>query len=101
MRFGLAHVGLVVSALLAAAVGMSGPAALAVLALVSLAGGHALALRWRLGIALAAWAIWTGFFENSLGLLTFSGPDLARVVALGVLAAALHTRARGWDRLGP
>jgi hypothetical protein len=57
---------------------------------------------WRIGMALSAWAIWTGFFESTLGLLTFSGPDLIRLGALGLLAAVgTHLVPRRWDRLGP
>jgi hypothetical protein len=77
VRFGLAHVWLVVAALFAAAIGVSRPVSFALVAATALASGHALAAHLRLGITLAAWAIWTGFFENTLGLLTFSVPQLA------------------------
>ncbi|MCW2808340.1 MAG: hypothetical protein JWQ93_2295 [Marmoricola sp.] len=90
VRFGLAHAWLVVAALFAAAIGVSRPVSFALLAATALAGGHALAAHWRLGITLAAWAIWTGFFENTLGLLTFSVPDVGRLVLLVLLAAVLE-----------
>jgi hypothetical protein len=102
IRYGLAHVWLVAVALLAGATGMPRPASFALLVLAALLSGRGLGLRWRVGIALAAWAIWTGFLENSVGILTFTGPDLLRLVILCALAAAVAHLGRGvWARLAP
>jgi hypothetical protein len=92
VRFGLAHAGLVVAALLAAVTQMPGSLSLTVIAVAAVASGRGLPVHSRAGIALAAWAIWTGFLENTLGVLTFSGADLARLATLVVLAVV---------RLGP
>jgi hypothetical protein len=102
VRYGIAHVWLVSAALAAAAIGLPHPASFALLAVAALVGWHGLAVHWRAATALAAWAIWTGFFENSLGVLTFSGPDLLRLAALGVLAVTAARLGHGvWARLAP
>jgi hypothetical protein len=100
MRYGLAHAGLVLAALLAAACGLPRPASFVVLALTALLGGRGQTIGWRVAVAVAAWAIWTGFFEHTLGVLTFSGQDLLRLAALTTVAAACTVRAtRSWARL--
>jgi len=102
MRYGLAHAGLVLAALVAAACGLPPPASFVLLALTALLGGRGLTIGWRVAIAVASWAIWTGFFEHTLGLLTFSGHDLLRLATLTTVAAAFSARAtRGWARLAP
>lgn len=101
VRYALAHAWLVLAALVAAASSLPGSASLLLLTLVALAAGQGLATGWRIGIALAAWAIWTGFFENTLGLLTFSLADVIRLGVLAALAAAAAVRGtRRWDTLG-
>jgi hypothetical protein len=100
VRYALAHTWLVLAALVAAASSLPGPASFLLLTLVALAAGQGLAIGWRVGIALAAWAIWTGFFENTLGLLTFSLTDVLRLAVLTALAAGVAVRdTRRWDTL--
>jgi hypothetical protein len=95
VRYASAHAGLVLAALVAGVLRVPAPASFVLLTVAALAGGRGLAIGWRAAIALAAWAIWTGFFENTLGLLTFSVPDLVRLTAVVGMAAL----ARSWDRL--
>ena len=99
VRFGIAHAGLVTTALIVAAASLPGPVALGAMAVSAGAGGRRLSLGWRSGIALSAWAIFTGFLHNDLGLLTFAPPDLLRLAALLLVCAVW--RRRRWDRLGP
>lgn len=102
LRYGLAHAGLVLAALVAAACGFPRPASFVVLAVTALLGGRGLTIGWRVAIAVASWAIWTGFFEHTLGVLTFSGQDLLRLAALTTVAATCTARAtRSWARLAP
>jgi hypothetical protein len=107
VRYGVAHIWLVASALLAGTTGLPRPASYALVALTALLGGGGLSVRWRLGLALAGWAIWTGFLDNTLGLLSFSVADLLRLAPLCGLAAVgapllCLLRPRGnWDTLGP
>ena len=101
VRYGLAHAGLVATALLASATELPGPLSFTLLVATGLTLSRGLVVRWRVGVALAAWAIWTGFLENSLGVLSFSGPDVARLVAVGVIAGATGYLGRlRWVRLG-
>jgi hypothetical protein len=47
-----------------------------------------------LGVGVEAWALFTGFAHNRFGDLTFTGPDLARLVlfTVGTVALALLVR---------
>jgi hypothetical protein len=102
VRYGLAHAGLVLVALAAAATRVPLAGSLVLLTLAALVGARGLGLGWRVAIALAAWAVWTGFFEHSVGVLTFSGGDLVRLAALtGLAAACTHRVVRPWSRLAP
>ena len=101
VRYGRANAGLVAIALLAGATELPGPLSFTLVVATGLTLSRGLGVRWRVGVALAAWAIWTGFLENSLGVLTFSGPDVARLVAVGVIAGATGYLGRlRWVRLG-
>ncbi len=100
LRYGLAHAGLVAAALVAAATGMAGPTSFGLIALTTALGARRLGVTWRIGIAVAAWAIWTGFLHHTLGQLTVAAPDLERLAALVVLAIACSLLRPGrWDRL--
>ncbi|MET1000147.1 MAG: hypothetical protein ABWX73_15640 [Marmoricola sp.] len=92
VRFGLAHGWLIAAALFAGATHMPEALSLTVVAVTAVASGRGLAVHQRAGVGLAAWAIWTGFLANSLGVLTWSGPDLARLTTLILLTVV---------RLGP
>ena len=101
LRYGFAHVGLVAAALAAGATRLPGPMSFGLIALTAMLGARGLGVTWRIGIAVAAWAIWTGFLHHTLGQLTLADPDLARLaalVALGIACALL--RPWRWDRLG-
>ena len=101
LRYGLAHAGLVAAALTAGATGMPGSMSLGLMAVTMLLGSRRLGAVWRVGIALATWAIWTGFLHHTLGVLTFTDPDLLRLGGLVAVAigGALVQPGR-WDRLG-
>lgn len=46
-------------------------------------------------VGVEAWALFTGFAHNRLGDLTFTGPDLARLVVFTVGTVALAVLLRG------
>jgi len=101
LRYGAAHVGLVAAALTAGATGMPGPMSFGLIAATTLLGARRLGALWRVGIAVAGWAIWTGFLHHTLGQLTFADPDLVRLAALVAVAIACSLLRPGrWDRLG-
>jgi hypothetical protein len=101
LRYGWAHAALVAAALAAGATGMPGPMSFALVSATTILGARRLGVVWRVGIALAAWAIWTGFLHHTLGQLTFTDPDLLRLAGLVVLATAGSILRPGrWDRLG-
>jgi hypothetical protein len=102
LRYGFAHGGLVVAALVAGATGIPGSASFTLIAVTVVLGSRRLGAGWRVGIAAAAWAIWTGFLHHVLGQLTFADPDLERLAALVVVAlGSVLLRPGRWDRLGP
>jgi hypothetical protein len=88
IRFGLGEAGLVLVALVAAAVHLPLLAALVLLGLSAVVGGWWVSLGWAAGLGASAWAFYTGFLENRLGELTLAGTDLRR---LGVLLLAAVT----------
>ena len=61
VRYAATHVGLALSALAAAAAGLPDGWALGLLLAVGVSGSRRLPLAGRGGVALAAWAVWTGF----------------------------------------
>jgi hypothetical protein len=64
--------------------------ALGVVAIVAALGSVGLPLRWRLTCGVVAWALLTGFVYNRFGVLTFTKPDLTRMLIL-VGAASVAT----------
>src|SRR5689334_20308860 len=92
VRFGLAHVLLVVTLLTTGAVGLSGSLVFVVVAAAAAAGTLGLGVAWAAGTGVSAWALYTGFEVHSYGLLTFSGPDLLRLGALVGVAVVLSAR---------
>jgi len=101
LRYGWAHTGLVAAALTAGATGMPGPMSFTLIAVTTVLGARRLGVTWRVCIAVAAWAIWTGFLHHTLGQLTFADPDLLRLAALVTVAIACSiVRPGRWDRLG-
>ena len=89
VRFGLAHLLLVISLLVTGGAGLSASLAFVVVAGAAVAGSLGLGLAWAGGIGVSAWALYTGFAEHSAGLLTFSGTDLLRLGVLVGCAVAL------------
>ena len=89
VRFGLAHLLLVVVLLVTGAAGLTTPLAFVVVAGAAAAGSVGLGLAWAAGVGVSAWALFTGFAEHSAGLLTFSDLDLVRLALLVCCAAAL------------
>lgn len=84
IRFGIAEAALVAALLVASALRLDEQLTLALVALTTVAAGTLLAPVCAAGLGVSAWAMFTGFSENSLGTLTFAGPDLLR---LGLLVA--------------
>lgn len=97
VRYAATHVGLALSALAAAAAGLPEGWAFGLLVVVGVRGSLRLPAVGRVGVALAAWAVWTGFFENALGQLTLATPDLFRLTV--AVVACLVLRAPAWVRL--
>jgi hypothetical protein len=94
VRFGIANTLLVV-ALLAAAAARLDKAETELIAVI--AGGLAsvgLSLLMTAWVGVIAWALFTGFVENSYGQLTFEGGDLKRLAgfAVATMALAFFTR---------
>ena len=89
VRFGLAHLLLVVALLVTGAAGLTTSLAFVVVAGAAAAGSVGLGLAWAAGVGVSAWALFTGFAEHSAGLLTFSDLDLLRLAMLVGCAAAL------------
>lgn len=82
VRFGLAHLLLVLAMIATGAAGLTASLVFVVVAGAAIAGSLGLGSGWAAGIGVSAWALYTGFAEHASGLLTFSGLDLVR---LGVL----------------
>jgi hypothetical protein len=61
-----------------------------VVVLVTLAyGGSRLGPSWAAGLGLSAWAMFTGFAENTLGTLTFAQGDVIRLALMVAGCAAV------------
>jgi hypothetical protein len=111
VRFALANVALVMALFVAAAARLQ-PLEAEVTALVTAVVASAgLAVLLRAAVGVVAWALVTGFVQNSLGQLTFDRADLGRLVLFVVFLGACHhhgaasspavrpPRGRGGDRL--
>jgi hypothetical protein len=94
VRFGLANAALACSLCLAAAVGLGAGATAGVAVLVSALCGVALSRHATAGLAVTAWAWWTGFSENSYGQLTLAPADLVRLAVFVVVAVVAATLLR-------
>jgi hypothetical protein len=90
VRFGLAQCALVAVLLASAAVRLGEVSTLAAVCLVTSAAALVLPARWAALLGLVAWACFTGFVANQLGQLTFTGPDLARLVLLLTVGSTAH-----------
>jgi hypothetical protein len=84
----LAHTALVLAALVAAALALPAGVTFVLLAITVLLGATAQAHAWALLLGVSAWAIWTGFFEDSLGQLAVAPPDLVRLAAMAIVGLA-------------
>ena len=90
VRFGIAN-GLLVAALIVAAAARLNPTGTELVAVI--AAGVAsvgLSILMTTSVGVIAWALFTGFIENSYGQLTFEASDLIR---MAVFAAATVTLA--------
>ena len=67
--------------------GMAEPLALLAVCVVTLAYATRLPPAFAFALGIAAWAYFTGFEVNRYGELTFTCPDLARLVVLLLLCA--------------
>ena len=96
VRFGLGQCGLVATLLVAAAVRLADvPTLLAVCLATTLAASY-LPGPWAALLGLVAWAYFTGFVTNSLGVLTFDAADLARLALLVAVGCTAHWAV--WER---
>ncbi|MEP6815724.1 MAG: hypothetical protein ABI873_09255 [Marmoricola sp.] len=84
IRFGIGHAILIGAVLVTGVFRLDPLTAFGLVLLTAVVGGRALGLVWRAGLAMSAWAMFTGFDENRFGILTFSRADLLR---LGLLVA--------------
>lgn len=93
VRFGLASGAVVLALLVAAALPLDLGETAFVALLAAAAASATLPLLFTVVVGLEAWAFFTGFFENSYGVLTLTSADLLRlagfVVATSVLAHLL------------
>jgi hypothetical protein len=92
VRFGLAHMLLVLVMLVTGAAGLTASLAFLVVVGAAAAGSLGLGSAWAAGIGVSAWALYTGFAEHAAGLLTFSGHDLLRLCVLVGCAVVLSAR---------
>ncbi|WP_426242067.1 hypothetical protein [Nocardioides sp. LHG3406-4] len=91
IRFAIANTALVLT-LFATAVGNASLlATTTITAIVATLATAGLALRWRLPIAVVAWALLTGFVVNKYGELTFHSPDVTRLVLFMTVVPAIAT----------
>src|SRR4051812_2984032 len=72
-----------------------GPAGVAVLLVVTALASPVLPRAAALLVAVAGWALATGFLVNDLGQLTFGTTDLLRLAGFAAVAAALGRRRAG------
>ena len=91
VRFGLAQCAMVTVLLASAAVHLDALPTLVAVCLVTFAAALVLPLPWAAVLGLVAWAFFTGFVTNRLGVLTFAEPDLARLALLVAVGGASHS----------
>ena len=101
VRYGLGHVWMCVSVLVAHGLGLPDLVVLVVAVSVVLASRHGLGLAPTVGLGVATWAVWTGFVEHRLGVLTLALPDLGRLGLVVLVCAVAALRPRPWARLAP
>jgi hypothetical protein len=87
VRLGLVHAGLVLTALVVAALAVPAPIPLLLLTAAAFVGSTVLPPSWAALLGFSAWAIWTGFFQDSLGQLAVAPADLVRLTT--VIAVSL------------
>src|SRR6476661_5007916 len=92
VRFGIANGLLVLIGSWAARLGATGTAWATVIAAGLL--GLGLSLVMTAGLAIIAWAWFTGFVENRYGQLTFAGDDVRRLLLFTVATLILSVLAR-------
>ena len=82
IRFGIAEAAVVVAMLVAAGLRLDAPVTLVLVGVVAAGAAARLGPLWSAGLALSAWAMFTGFAENSLGTLTFASSDVLRMLVM-------------------
>jgi hypothetical protein len=101
LRFGFAEAALVAALLVASLFRLDEQLTLAVVAATTLAAGALLGPVWAAGLGVSAWAMFTGFSENTLGTLTLASGDLLRLALLVVgcaVVAAVAGATRRWAK---
>ena len=108
VRYGLGHAWLCLAVLVTHGLGLPDPVVLVVAVGVVLASSRGLGTVPTVALGIAAWAVWTGFVEHRLGVLTLAPHDLGRlglVVAVCAVATCVARRRGrddgGWARLAP
>lgn len=94
VRFGIGGAVLFVITGLTDVAGVASPVAVVVLAGAAALLGSSLDRAHAAGLAVAAWALATGFAVHRLGVLTFAPADLARLAGFVLLGTAVSTAAR-------
>jgi hypothetical protein len=101
LRFGFAEAALVAALLVASLFRLDEQLTLAVVAATTLAAGALLGPVWAAGLGVSAWAMFTGFSENTLGTLTLASGDLLRLALLVVgcaVVAVVAGATRRWAK---
>jgi hypothetical protein len=93
-QFALANAALVVAVLAADLLQLRPIPAYGLVLATVLVGGLGLRAAWRAGVALAGWAMFTGFAEHRYGVLTMSAGDLLRLGLLLVVALTVGALVR-------
>ena len=101
VRYGLGHAWLCLSVLVAHGLGLPDPVVLVVAVGVVVASCRGLGVVPTVGLGVAAWAVWTGFVDHRLGVLTLALPDLGRLGLVVLVCAVAAPRPRPWARLAP
>ncbi len=101
VRYGLGHAWLCLSVLFAHGLGLPDLVVLVVEVGVVLASCRGLGVVPSIGLGVAAWAVWTGFVDHRLGVLTLALPDLGRLGLVVLVCAVTALWSRRWARLAP
>ena len=95
VRYGISNALLVAAMFSAAASQLPGKETEVLTLIVAGLASCGLSLLLRASIGVAAWAMFTGFVVNRLGMLTFHHYDLVRLVVFPLATVAIAAVARG------